>query len=71
MLLILMLRWILPYVNSADNLFIAAALAAWFPTMEALRLGQDSILSTALLLVVFISLKRKRDGWAGFFQLSG
>jgi len=71
MLLILMLRWILPYVNSADNLFIAAALAAWFPTMEALRLGQDSILSTALLLAVFISLKRKRDGWAGFFLALG
>jgi hypothetical protein len=70
-LLIVMLRWILPYVNSPDNLFIAAALAAWFPTMEALRLGQDSILSTALLLAVFISFKRKRDGWAGFFLALG
>ena len=39
--------------------------------MEALRLGQDSILSTALLLAVFISLKRKRDGWAGFFLALG
>jgi len=70
-LLIMMLRWILPYVNSPDNLFIAVGLAAWFPTMEALRLGQDSILSTALLLAVFISLKRKRDGWAGFFLALG
>jgi hypothetical protein len=52
-------------------LFIAVGLAAWFPTMEALRLGQDSILSTALLLAVFISLKRKRDGWAGFFLALG
>ena len=39
--------------------------------MEALRLGQDSILSTVLLLAVFISLKRKRNGWAGFFLALG
>ena len=70
-LLVLMLRWSLPYVNSPHNLFIAAALAAWFPTMEALRLGQDSILSTVLLLAVFIFLKRKRNGWAGFFLALG
>src|SRR5580765_6978983 len=47
-LLIMMLRWSLPYVNSPDSLFFAVVLAACFPTMEAPRLGQDSILSTAL-----------------------
>ena len=35
--------------------------------MEALRLGQDSILSTVLLLAVFIALKQRRDGWGGGF----
>jgi hypothetical protein len=39
--------------------------------METFRLGQDSILSTALLLAVFAALKRKRDGWAGFFLALG
>ena len=70
-LLIIMLRWILPYVDSAHNFFIGAAVLAWFPTMEAFRLGQDSILSTALLLAVFVALKRNRDGWAGFFLALG
>ena len=39
--------------------------------MEAFRLGQDSILSTALLLAVFAALKQKRDGWAGFLLALG
>ena len=39
--------------------------------METFRLGQDSILSTALLLAVFVSLKQKRDGLAGLFLALG
>jgi glycosyl transferase family 87 len=70
-LLVIMLGRLLPYVNSPHNFFIGASLFAWFPTMEAFRLGQDSILSTALLLAVFVALKRKRDGWAGFFLALG
>jgi hypothetical protein len=71
LLLILMLRWMLPYVNSPDNWLVATALAAWFPTVEALRLGQDSILSAALLLAVFFCLKKKQDGWAGVLLALG
>lgn len=70
-LLIFILKWLLPYVDSPHKFFVGIALLAWFPTMEALRLGQDSILSTALLLAVFVALKRKRDGWAGFFLALG
>ena len=70
-LLFTMLRWLLPYVNSPHGLFIVASFLGWFPTMEALRLGQDSILSTALLLAVFVALKRKRDGWAGVLLALG
>jgi hypothetical protein len=70
-LLFIMLRWLLSYVHSPHNFFIAAAVLAWFPTMEAFRQGQDSILSTALLLAVFISLKRGTDGLAGVFLALG
>jgi hypothetical protein len=70
-LLVMMLRWLLFYVHSPHNFFVCAAVLAWFPTMEAFRLGQDSILSAALLLAVFIALKRGADGWAGFFLALG
>ena len=69
--LIIMLRWLLPYVDSPHSFFIGAAVLAWFPTMETLRLGQDSILSTVLLLAVFVGLKRKRDRLAGFLLALG
>jgi hypothetical protein len=71
LLLAVMLKWLLPYVHSQHSLFIGVSLLGFFPTMEALRLGQDSILSTALLLAVFVALKRKRDGWAGFLLALG
>ena len=70
-LLAIMLQWLLSYVQSPHSLFIVASVLAWFPTMETFRLGQDSILSTALLLAVFVSLKRKRDGLAGLFLALG
>ena len=66
-----MLQWLLHYAHSSHSLFIVASVLAWFPTMETFRLGQDSILSTALLLAVFVSLKRKRDGLAGLFLALG
>ena len=70
-LLIIMLRWLLPYVASLHGFFIVAGVFAWFPTMEALRMGQDSILSAALLVAVFVAFKRNRDGWAGFLLALG
>jgi hypothetical protein len=71
LLLVIMLQWLLPYVHSLHSVFIGASLFSWFPTMEALRLGQDSILSTVLLLAVFIALKQRRDGWGGVFLALG
>ena len=41
LLLAVMLRWLLLYVESPNNVFIAAAVLAWFPTMEALRLASE------------------------------
>ncbi len=70
-LLAIMVRWLLGYVHSPHSFFIGVAVFAWFPTMEALRLGQDSILSTALLLAVFVALKKRRDTLAGFLLALG
>ncbi|HEY2918295.1 MAG TPA: glycosyltransferase family 87 protein [Candidatus Binatia bacterium] len=70
-LLFVMLQWLLPYVHSQHGFFIGALLLGWFPTMEALRLGQDSIMSTVILLAVFVGLKQKQDGLAGFFLALG
>jgi Glycosyltransferase family 87 len=69
--LVIMIQWLVSYIHSQHTFFIGALLLGWFPTMEALRLGQDSIMSTLLLLLVFVSLKRKRDGLAGFFLALG
>ena len=69
--LVIMLRLLLPGVQSQQSFLIGAALLAWFPTMETLRLGQDSIMSTLLLLAAFVNLKRQRDAWAGFFLALG
>jgi hypothetical protein len=65
LLIVAMLRWLIPYADSPYGYFIGASVLSWFPTMEALRLGQDSILSAAILLAVFVALKQKRDAWAG------
>jgi hypothetical protein len=70
-LLAVMLKWLLSYVQSPHSFFIVTSVLAWFPTMETFRLGQDSIMSTALLLAVFVSLKRERDGLAGLFLALG
>ena len=66
-----MLRWLLPYVQSPHKIFIGVLVLGWFPTMEALRMGQDSIMSTVLLLAVFVALKRGRDRLAGFLLALG
>lgn len=71
LLLFAMLGWLVRYIDSPHRFFICAAVLAWFPTMEAFRQGQDSILSAGLLLAVFIALKRGSDGWAGFFLALG
>jgi hypothetical protein len=69
--LFIILRILLPYVQPRHDFFIAGSILAWFPTSEALRLGQDSIVSALLLLAVFVSLKRKRNGLAGFYLALG
>lgn len=71
LLLVIMLRWFLGYVQSPHAYLVVALLFVWFPTMETFRLGQDSILSMGLLLAVFVALKGKRDLWAGFFLALG
>jgi hypothetical protein len=62
----LMLRTLLRYLDWRHWFFVGTAVLAWFPTMETFRSGQDSIMSTVLLLGVFVNLKQRQDGWAGF-----
>jgi Glycosyltransferase family 87 len=69
--LVIFAKWMVKYVNSQHKTFAVALLCGWFPTMEALRMGQDSIMSTMLLLAVFVALKRKREAWAGFWLAIG
>jgi hypothetical protein len=43
----------------------ALMLFAFFPTITALKMGQDSIITTFLLVETFVSLRRKRYVTAG------
>jgi hypothetical protein len=43
----------------------ALMLFAYFPTLTALKMGQDSVITTFLLVETFVSLKRKRYAIAG------
>jgi hypothetical protein len=40
-------------------------LFAYFPTITALKMGQDSVITTFLLVETLVSLKRKRYAIAG------
>ena len=40
-------------------------LFAYFPTLTALKMGQDSVITTFLLVETFVSLKGKRYAIAG------
>ena len=64
-LLILILIRIFPFVDASHQTLVALMLFAYFPTITALKMGQDSILTTFLLVETFVSLKHKRYAIAG------
>ncbi|HXG53268.1 MAG TPA: glycosyltransferase family 87 protein [candidate division Zixibacteria bacterium] len=70
-LLLAIAFWLSPHLEPGYRLLFTALTAAFFPTMEALRMGQDSILSTALLVACFAALKRGRDAAAGVLLALG
>ena len=65
LLLVVILLRLLPFVEATQRKFSCLMLFAFFPTLTALKMGQDSVLTTYLLTETFVSLKHKRYGLAG------
>ncbi len=63
-LLAIMAR-LLPFVEQRFRWIVGLMLFAFFPTLTTLKMGQDSIISTYLLVEVFVCLKRERYALAG------
>jgi hypothetical protein len=65
LLLVVTYRILVPFVDSRHKLLFGALLFAFYPTMIAIKMGQDSVLSLLLLSGVFASLKYRREALAG------
>lgn len=64
-LLAIILIRIFPFVDASLRSLFALMLFAYFPTINALKMGQDSIVTTFLLVETFVSLKHKQYAMAG------
>jgi Glycosyltransferase family 87 len=64
-LLVITFRILVTFVDSRNKLLFGALLFAFYPTMIAIKMGQDSVLSLLLLSGVFASLKYRREALAG------
>jgi hypothetical protein len=65
LLLAIALFRLFPFLQTSHrSLFVLMALA-FFPTITALKMGQDSVITTLLLAETFVSLKHKRYAIAG------
>lgn len=64
-LLALVLMRLLAFVDRAHKVLFGLMVFAYFPTTTALKMGQDSVITTLLLTETFVSLKRKRYAMAG------
>jgi hypothetical protein len=64
-LLAVILVRLFPCVEARHRILFALMLFAYFPTITALKMGQDSVITTFLLVETFVSLKRKRYALAG------
>jgi hypothetical protein len=65
LLLAVILLRLSPFVEGRHRWLFALMLFAYFPTLTALKMGQDSVITTFLLVETFVSLKRKRYAIAG------
>jgi hypothetical protein len=65
LLLLVTYRILLPFVDSRNKVLLGALLFAFYPTMVAIKMGQDSVISLLLLSAVFASLKYRREAFAG------
>jgi hypothetical protein len=64
-LLALVLVRLLAFVDGAHKVLFGLMVFAHFPTITALKMGQDSVITALLLTETFVSLKRKRYALAG------
>lgn len=65
LLLAVILVRLFRFVEAKHRILFALMLFAYFPTITALKMGQDSVITTFLLVETFVSLKRKRYAIAG------
>lgn len=65
LLLALTLARFFPFVQPKQRPLFVLVVLAYFPTITTLKMGQDSILTTFLLVETYISLRRQRHGVAG------
>jgi hypothetical protein len=65
LLLAVILLRLFPFVEARHRSLFALMLFAYFPTITALKMGQDSVITTFLLVETLVSLKRKRYAIAG------
>jgi Glycosyltransferase family 87 len=64
-LLAVVLVRLFPFLEAQHRPLFAMMLFAYFPTITALKMGQDSVITTLLLVETFVSLKRTRYAIAG------
>jgi hypothetical protein len=65
LLLAIALARLFPFVEASNRVLFAFMVPAFFPTMTALKMGQDSGFTVLLMVETFVSLKHKRYAIAG------
>jgi hypothetical protein len=65
LLIVIALVRLFPFLESSHRSLFVLMVLAFFPTITALKMGQDSIITTLLFAETFVSLKHKRYAIAG------
>lgn len=65
LLLAIALARLFPFVEATHRVLFAFMVPAFFPTITALKMGQDSAITVLLMAETFVSLKHKRYAIAG------
>ena len=65
LLLAIALARLFPFVEASNRVLFAFMVPAFFPTITALKMGQDSGFTVLLMVETFVSLKHKRYAIAG------
>jgi hypothetical protein len=71
LLLVVVYKILAPFLDGSHRIFFGALLLAFYPTMIAIKMGQDSIISLLLLSGVYANLKRHREFLAGVILALG